>query len=117
MGKKEVIFIEEKNEINEIIESKIKNKRIIFTDWYRLGLLKKGISEEKFNEIFPQFERIYKIERETLKSGDIGYEFFYKISNNTDFSIGTIPKENKLLVIHLIEYKRSLESRFKKFRQ
>ena len=114
---KEVILIESKEEINNIIENKIKNKKIIFTDWYEIGLLKKGIPEEKFDEIFPQFERVHKIEKETLKSGDIGYELFYKLSNNTDFSIGTIPKGNVLKIIHLIEYKRNLENRFKKFKQ
>lgn len=117
MDKKEVSLIEEIKEINEVINNKIRGKKIIFTEWYKLGLLKRGISEDKFNEVFPQFEKIYKVEKETLKSGDIGYEFFYKFSNNTDFSIGTIPKDNKVLIIHLIEYKRSLESRFKKFKQ
>ena len=111
-----VELIEDKEEIYKIIEAKIKNKKIKFTVWYRIGLLRKGIAEEKFDEIFPQFEKISKIEKETLKSGDIGYELFYEISKNTTFSIGTIPKENLLLIIHLIEYKRNLESRFRKFR-
>jgi len=45
----------------------------------------------------------------------LGYELFYKVSNNTTISIGTIPKENELIIIHLIEYKRNLDYRFKKF--
>jgi len=112
-----VELIEDKKEINNIIENKIKGKKLIFTEWYKLGLWKKGISEEKFNEIFPQYEKVCKIEKETLKKGDIGYELFYKISNNTTISIGTIPQENILLIIHLIEYKRNLDYRFKKFKQ
>jgi len=111
------ILIEDKKEIEQIINIYIKNKRLIFTDWYKIGLLKKGIVKEKFNEIFPQFEKIYKIEKETLKQGDIGYELFYKISNKTTISIGTIPKKDKLLIIHLIKYKRNLDYRFKKFKK
>lgn len=117
MAEKGVKIIEDKQEIENIIEDKIKNKKIIFTDWYKIRLLRKGISEEKFNEIFPQFDKIYAIEIEELKKGDFGYEMFYRISNNVTISIGTIPKENDLLVIHLIEYKRNLDYRFKKFKR
>ena len=111
------ILITNKKEITKIISKKIKNKKLIFTEWYKIGILKKGISEEKFKEIFPQFEKVFKIEKEILKQGDIGYELFYKISNNTFISIATIPKNRALLLIHLIEYKRNLDYRFKKFRQ
>ncbi|MBT4135903.1 hypothetical protein HOD75_00895 [archaeon] len=114
---KEVELIENPEEISKIINEKIKNKRLIFTDWYKMGIMRKGISEEKFNEIFPQFEKIKRIEKETLKFGDIGYELFYKFSNNTQYSIGTIPNKKYLKIIHLIEYKRSLEKRFKKFKK
>jgi len=117
MDNNKVTLIEEKDEIDKIIEAKIRNKKIIFTDWYNMGLLRKGIPEERFNEVFPKFEKVKKIEKENLKSGDIGYELFYELSNNTTVSIGTIPKEKVLLIIHLIEYKRNLESRFKKFKK
>ncbi len=112
-----VELIENEKEIIKVIDSKIRGKKLIFTQWYEVGLLKKGISEDKFNEIFPQLEKVYRIEKETLKQGDIGYELFYKISNNSTFSIGTVPKESTVLIIHLIEYKRNLEYRFKKFKQ
>ena len=117
MTEKEVKTIEDKQEINKIIEEKIKGKRLIFTDWYKMGLLQKGISEDKFNEVFPQFDKVSVIEIEKLKKGDLGYELFYKLSNNTTISIGTTPKENTLLIIHLIEYKRNLDYRFKKFKR
>lgn len=117
MTEKEVKLIDDKQEIAKIIEEKIKSKKLIFTDWYKIGLLKKGISDEKFNEIFPQFDKVFVIEIEKMKKGDLGYELFYKISNNTTISIGTIPKEDVLLIIHLIEYKRNLDYRFKKFKQ
>ena len=117
MPEKEVKTIEDKQEINKIIEEKIKGKKLIFTDWYKIGLLRKGISEDRFNEIFPQFNKVSAIEIEEMKKGDLGYELFYKISNNTIISIGTIPKENVLLVIHLIEYKKNLDYRFKKFKR
>ena len=116
MPEKEVKTIKDKSEIDKIIEEKIKGKNLVFTNWYKVGLLRKGISEERFNEIFPQFDKISAIEIEKLKKGDLGYELFYKISNNTTISIGTIPKENNLLIIHLIEYKRNLDYRFKKFK-
>ncbi len=117
VAEKEVEIIDDKHEITKIIEEKINGKKLIFTDWYKIGLLKKGISDEKFNEIFPQFDKVFVIEIEKMKKGDLGYELFYKISNNTTISIGTIPKENILLIIHLIEYKRNLEHRFRKFKQ
>jgi len=117
MTEKEVKIIEDKQEIGKIIEEKIKGKKIIFSDWYKTGLLRKGISEEKFDKIFPQFDKVVAIEIEKLKKGDLGYELFYRISNNTTFSVGTVPKENTLLIIHLIEYKRKLDYRFKKFKQ
>jgi len=74
---KEVEIIENKEEIDNIINSKIKNKKIIFTEWYKIGIMRKGISEEKFDEVFSQFEKIDKIERERLKIGDIEYLLFY----------------------------------------
>jgi len=117
MIEKEVQTIKDKQEIDKIIEEKIKGRKLVFTKWYKEGLWKKGIPEDKFNEIFLQFDKVFAIETETLKKGDLGYELFYKMSNNTLFSIGTIPKENNLLIIHLIEYKRSLDYRFKKFKQ
>ena len=107
-------LIEDKKEIEKIIDEKIKGKRLVFTTHYRISSAEKGIDDNKVSEIFQQFHRIYAIEKETLKYGDIGYELFYKLSNNTDFSIATCPQEEKLLIIHAIEYKRSLSKRFKK---
>lgn len=78
--------------------------------------MKKGIPEEKFSEVFPQFDKIFKIEEERLKLGDIGYELFYRLSNNIVYSIATCPKDKDLLIIHLIEYKRNLDKRFEKLR-
>jgi|SRR3989344_2181328 len=116
MTEREVKTIEGKEEIARIIEEKIRGKRLVFTDWYKMGLLKKGISEDKSDEVFPQLDKVEVIEIETLKKGDLGYELFYKMSGNTTISIGTIPKEDTLLIIHLIEYKRSLDYRFKRFK-
>ena len=108
------ILISDKKEIQKIISQKIKRKRLIFTDYYRFGILKRGIVHEKVLEIFPQFEKVFEIEKDELKYGDIGYELFYRMSNNTYFSIATCPKGKNLLIIHAIEYKRSLEKRFKR---
>lgn len=116
-NEKEAKTITDKQEINMILQEKIKGKKLIFTDWYNIGIMRKGIPEEKFYEIFPNFDKIEVIEVEKMKKGDLVYELFYKMSNNTTFSIATIPKENTLLIIHLIEYKRSLDYRFKKFKQ
>jgi len=115
-NKKEVKTIEDKEEIAKIIKEKIKGRKLVFTDWYKIGTLKKGIPNEKFDEVFPQFDKVIAIEIEELKK-DVGYELFYKISGNVTISIGTIPKEKDLLIIHLIEYKRNLDYRFKKFKQ
>ena len=114
---KEGDIIENQEEIESIIKDKIKGKKLVFTDYYRFGIDKKGISHEKVKEIFPQFDKIFAIEIETLKYGDTGYELFYKLSNNTSFSIATCPKDKKILIIHAVEYKRNLEKRIKKFKK
>ena len=85
-NEKEVKIITDKQEINKIIQEKIKDRKIIFTDWYKIGILRKGISEEKFDEVFPQFDKICTIEIEELKRGDLGYELFYKLSGNISIS-------------------------------
>jgi hypothetical protein len=108
------VLITDREEINKIISDKIKGKRLVFTDYYKFGILKKGIEHKKVLEIFPQFENVFEIEKDKLKQGDIGYELFYRLSNNTYFSIATCPKNKNLLIIHAIEYKRSLEKRFRK---
>jgi hypothetical protein len=78
------------------------------------GIDTKGLSHEKVLEIFPQFEKVFAIEVDKLKFGGVGVELFYKLSSNTSFSIATCPKDKDILIIHAIEYKRSLEKRFKK---
>lgn len=108
-------LIENKKEIDKIIQEKIKDKKLVFTDYYKFSILSKGIDHEKVLEIFPKFEDVFAIETEMLKHGDVGYELFYKLSNNVTFSIATFPKNSSLLIIHAVEYKRSLEKRFKKF--
>ncbi len=108
------VLISDKKEIQKIISEKIKGKRLIFTDYYHFGILKRGITHEKVLEIFPQFEKIFEIEKDQLRYGDMGYELFYEMSNNTYFSIATCPKDKNLLIIHAIEYKRSLEKRFRR---
>ncbi len=108
------VLISEKSEIQKIISEKIKGKKLIFTDYYRFGILKRDIEHQKVLEIFPQFEKVFEIEKDILKYGDEGYELFYKLSNNVYFSIATCPKDKKLLIIHAVEYKRNLEKRFRK---
>ncbi len=108
------VLISEKSEIQKIISEKIEGKKLIFTDYYWFGILKRGIEHQKVLEIFRQFDRIFEIEAEKLKYGDEGYELFYKLSNNTTFSIATCPKDKNVLIIHAIEYRRSLEKRFKR---
>jgi hypothetical protein len=112
--KEEVRTIEEKNEIAKVIEEKIKGKKLVFTDYYYFGIDKRGITHEKVMEIFHQFDKIFAIEIDKLKRGDLGYELFYSLSGNVSFSIATCPKDDKLLIIHAVEYKRSLEKRIKK---
>jgi len=111
-----VILVKDKREIENIINTYIKNKKIIFTNYYYFGIDLKGISHEKVKEVFPQFDKVFAIEKETLKKGDIGYELFYKLSNKTSFSIATCPKEDNVLIIHAVEYKRNLDKRIKKSR-
>ena len=107
-------LIVDKKEIDGIIFEKIKGKKIVFTRYCEMSMSEKGLSREKVLEIFPQFEKVYEIEKEILKYGDIGFELFYRLSNNTYFSIATCPKDKEILLIHAIEYKRSLERRFRR---
>lgn len=108
------ILIKDKKEIDRIISKYIKNKKLIFTDYYKFGIMKRDIEHEEVLKIFPQFEKVFEIEKDRLKKGDTGYELFYRLSNNRYFSIATCPKNKKVLIIHAINYKRSLERRFKR---
>jgi len=107
-------IISDKEEIQKIILERIKGKKLIFTSYYRLSIAEKGIEHERVLEVFPQFDKVTEIEKEKLKYGDIGYELFYNLSNNAYFSIATCPKDKKVLIIHAVEYKRSLDKRLKK---
>jgi len=106
--------IKDKKEIDRIIQEKIKGKRFIFTTHYMISAAEKGIEDDQVKELLSQFDKVYAIEKETLKYGDIGYELFYKLSDDTDFSIATCPRKDKLIVIHAVKYKRSLDKRLKK---
>jgi hypothetical protein len=117
MPENDVRTIEDKQEIDKVIKEKIKGRKLVFTKYYYFGIDIKGISHEKVQEVFPQFDKVFAIETETLKKGDMGYELFYKLSNNTSFSIATCPKDDKLLIIHAVEYKRNLDKRIKKIKR
>lgn len=106
-------LILDKKEIEDIISKCIKNKKIVFTANYRIRAAMRDISDEKMLQIFPQFEKVFAIEVKKLRYGDEGYELFYSLGNNITFSIATCPKGKRLLIIHAIEYKRSLAKRFK----
>ena len=106
--------IKDKKEIEHIIYEKIKGKRFVFTTHYHIGIAQRGIEHEKVLEIFPQFEKVYAIEKDILKYGDIGYELFYDLSNNLHFLIATCPKDNEVVIIHAVEYKRKLDKRLGK---
>lgn len=105
-------LVKDKKEIEKIISEKIKGKKLVYTRNYRIRNAMRDISDEKVLEIFSQFEKVFAIEKKTLKYGDTGYELFYGISNNITFSIATCPKGGSLELIHAIEYKRSLGRRF-----
>ena len=106
-------LIKEKEEIKRVILEKIQNKKLIFTKHYWIRLSERGIEHKKVLEVFPQFDKVFAIEKEFLKFGDEGYELFYRVSNNVTFSIATCPKKESLEIIHAIEYKRNLAKRFK----
>ena len=116
-NEKEVKTITDKQEISKIIQEKIKGKKLIFTNYYYFGIDKRGIAHERVTDIFPQFEKVIAIEIETLKFGDLDYEFFYEMGKNITFSIAICLKDNKILIIHAVEYKRNLEKRIKKFKR
>ena len=90
-------LIENKEEIKSIIDKEIKNRRLHFTNKYWIGIMKRNIPHEKVLEIFPQFEKVFAIEKDVLKFGNLGYELYYKISNNIEFSIATCPLNKKIL--------------------
>lgn len=106
-------LIRDEKEISKIIEEKIKGKKLVFTKYYQIRLVERGIEHKNVLKIFPQFDKIFAIEKETLKFGDFGYELFYNLSNNITFSIATCPKKDRVEVIHAIEYKRSLARRLR----
>jgi len=107
-------LIKDKRDILEIIEEKIKGKKLIFTKYYQIRLAERGIEHRRVLEIFPQFDKVFAIEKEKLRFGDIGYELFYHLSNNITFSIAMCPKKDKIEIIHAIEYRRNLAKRLGK---
>lgn len=100
-------------EINKIINERIRNKKIVYTRYYRIRLAEKGLEHERVLEIFPQFNKVFAIEKEKLGFGEIGYELFYQLSNNITFSIATVPKKDAVEIVHAIEYRRSLGKRLR----
>lgn len=106
-------LIKNKEEIDKIIDEKIKGKKIVYTKYYGVRLASRGLEHKRVKEIFPQFDKVFAIEKEKLKFGDIGYELFYSLSNNITFSIATVPKKDRIEIIHAIEYKRSLGKRLR----
>ena len=110
-----VELIYSKDEIEKIIKEKIRNKKIIKTNNYILGIEHKIVSDEDIMKIYPQFDKVTEIEKEILKQGDIGYELFYQI-NGDDYSIAMIPKEKIVLFIHAIKYHRNIDKRLKRGR-
>lgn len=104
--------IADKREIEKIIAEKIKRKNLVFTRHYRMRAAWRGISDEKVTLVFPQFEKIIAIEKKIPKKGDTGYELFYRLDEETTFSIATVPADKKIFIIHAIEYHRSLGRRF-----
>lgn len=113
MPNEKVVQITDKQKITQIINEKIKNKKLVFTDYYWYTIDKKGISHELVLETFPKFELVFAIEQETLKYGDLGYELFYKLSEETSLSIATCPKNKEVLIIHAVKYERRLDKRIK----
>lgn len=107
-------LIKDKKEIEKIINEKIKGKNFVYTSYYYIRLDERGMKHEKVKEVLLQFDKVFAIEKEKLKFGDIGYELFYQIKDNETFSIATVPKEEKVKIIHAIEYKRSLGKRLNK---
>lgn len=119
MDDEKVIQITNKEELENIINIiKSYNKsQYNFTTWYWKRLFLRGMEHERVLEIFLEYDKIFLIEKRKLKFGDIGYELFYKLSNNTSFSIAIIPLKDRLEFIHAIEYKRKLDKRIKNFKQ
>ncbi len=109
------VLIKDKKEIDKIISEKINGKKLIFTKYYWYGIDEKGLDHKRILEIFPQFDKVKEIEQDILKYGDTGYELFYDLSSNVYFSIATCPKDSNVLIIHAVEYKRSLDKRLKKY--
>src|SRR3989344_4641515 len=103
MAEKEVKTINDKEEINKIIQERIKGKKLVFTNYYYFGIDKRGITHERVLEVFPQFDKVIAIEIETLKLGDLGFELFYEMSNNITFSIATCPKDEKVFFLYFLE--------------
>jgi len=106
-------LIKDKDKIERIIADNIRDKELIYTRNYRIRNAMRDISDERVLEVFPQFNKVFAIEKKILRYGDVGYELFYGLSNNITFSIATCSKGNRLELIHAIEYKRNIGKRFK----
>ena len=105
-------LIRDKKEIDNILNG-MTGKKLVFTRYYRLRLAERGLEHSTVENIFPQFDKVFAIEKDQLKFGDTGYELFYQMSNNVTFSIAIIPRKDRLEIVHAVEYKRNLSKRLR----
>ena len=88
---------------------KYSEKDIHPTIWYESKTIIGRDMDHKFIlKTYFEFDKIYYIEEEILKYGDIGYDLYYKLSNSKTLVIG-ICKKKKIEFLHAYLILQGLE--------
>ncbi len=80
---------------------------IHFSSWYKSKTLSgRDMDHEEILKTYFEFDKVYFIEEEILKLGDIGFDIYYKLSNTKTLVIGISlkikpdPKKKPISFIH-----------------
>ncbi len=90
-----------KNEdINKIFDL-VTNKKIVKTRHFYNRLIMRDLPEELVDKTLPQKDKIKLIDKRKHKI-DVGYDFYYELSNSQTLKLCFIPLNDKTLLVNAI---------------
>ncbi|MAH07978.1 hypothetical protein CMI38_07055 [Candidatus Pacearchaeota archaeon] len=105
-----------KEEDINLISKKIIESNIIKTTHFHERILIRDIPESLINKTLPKRELIKLIDKRQHKK-DIGYDFYYYLSNTKNLKLCFIPSTNKTLLINAILIRRKWQNLIKSIKR
>jgi hypothetical protein len=102
-------------DINQI-SKKIIESNIIKTTHFHERIIIRNIPELLVDETLPRIELIKLIDKRQHKK-DVGYDFYYYLSNTKNLKLCFIPSTNKTLLINAILIHRKWQSLIKSIKR